>query len=274
MKVRLLEDDTVGMADELRARAGFNQSLDDWRRLLALEPDGCFAAEYDGCIVGTVTTTCYGRQLAWIGMMLVDPSVRGRGVGRRLLETALTYLEERNIERVGLDATPAGRRIYGKFGFVDHGMTITRWEGRARIADVCERPTLVDAAALEQMDRQAFGAGRGRMLRALVSQAPGGFAVERSEEMTGYALIRPGAERWHIGPIAARGRRPAEEVLASALAWTGGEPVEIDVPDMHRRIVQGRGLAPVRSFTRMFLGGRSPATDASRCFAIAAPELG
>ena len=51
----------------------------DWRRFLALQPDGCFVAECDGRPAGT-TVACIFGQVGWIAMVLVDASFRGRGI--------------------------------------------------------------------------------------------------------------------------------------------------------------------------------------------------
>ena len=78
MRVRLMTRADVPFADSLRALAGWNQTVDDWKCFLALEPDGCFLAEWNGAPVGTATTTVYGPELAWIGMALVHPDFRRR----------------------------------------------------------------------------------------------------------------------------------------------------------------------------------------------------
>src|SRR3954465_129988 len=80
-----LADLAIGM--HLKDQAGWNQREDDWRRLLAMQPDGCFLAELDGTPVGTVTTCRFGP-VAWIAMMLVDSRFRHRGIGRKLMTHA------------------------------------------------------------------------------------------------------------------------------------------------------------------------------------------
>jgi hypothetical protein len=76
IEVRPLGEGGLAAAMRLKELARWNQTEADWRRLLRLEPRGCFAAWLDGRIVATTTTTTYGRELAWIGMVLVDPEYR------------------------------------------------------------------------------------------------------------------------------------------------------------------------------------------------------
>src|SRR3954447_22763141 len=95
----------------LKGQAGWNQLESDWRRLLDLQPDGCFVAEIDGAAVGTVTTCRFGP-VAWVAMMLVGEAFRGRGIGRDLMLRALAELDGQGVRSVRLDATPLGRPLY------------------------------------------------------------------------------------------------------------------------------------------------------------------
>src|SRR4026207_211783 len=93
VEIRLLRESDIAAAMELKRLAGWNQTESDWRTLLQLEPNGCFAAVLDDQLVGTTTTTSYGSELAWVGMVLVQPEKRRQGIATKLIGTALTYLE-------------------------------------------------------------------------------------------------------------------------------------------------------------------------------------
>src|SRR3712207_5358548 len=97
IKIRLLTENDVPAAMRLKELANWNQTERDWRRLLELEPHGCFAACIENRIVATTTTTTYGTDLAWIGMVLVDPQYRRRGIATRLMHTALDYLRAKKV---------------------------------------------------------------------------------------------------------------------------------------------------------------------------------
>ena len=86
IEIREMKSGDLVAADSLRNLAGWNQTATDWNRILNYQPNGCFVAVNADRIVGTVTTTCYGQKLAWIGMMLVHPDFRRRGIGTHLAE--------------------------------------------------------------------------------------------------------------------------------------------------------------------------------------------
>ena len=87
--IRPFTRDDIAPALQLCRSAGWNQLHADWSRLIEYQPNGCFVAELDGRLVGTVTTTSYGTELAWIGMMLVHPEYRRRGIGTELMNAAM-----------------------------------------------------------------------------------------------------------------------------------------------------------------------------------------
>ena len=83
-----LADVPLGM--RLKDIAGWNQTEADWRMLL--DAGVGFVALVNGVPVGTVTVVTYaGRtstRFSWIGMLLVDPAYRRRGVGTTLLQNS------------------------------------------------------------------------------------------------------------------------------------------------------------------------------------------
>src|SRR6185437_165193 len=101
--LRRLDAGDLPTALALAQSAGWNQTLDDWRRLHALEPDGCFGIEADGRLVATASVLCYGRDLAWLGMVVTHPDYRRRGLARRLLDTAIASSDARGVRTLKLD---------------------------------------------------------------------------------------------------------------------------------------------------------------------------
>ena len=124
--LRLLNVSDIPAAVQLSAEAGWNQTGEDWRTLIVLAPEGCLAIEVDGELAATTTLLCYGRRLAWIGMVLTKLQHRGRGFARRLLTQALAQADQMGIETVKLDATDQGKPIYEKLGFRSE-QAVERW---------------------------------------------------------------------------------------------------------------------------------------------------
>ena len=282
--LRQMTEGDVPAADELRRLAGWNQTLEDWRRMLRLEPRGCFVAVQNGEVVGTVTTTTYGQALAWIGMMLVHPEHQRRSIGTRLMRLALEYLQGRGVKCVKLDATPAGRPLYEKLGFVSQG-TLTRCRRLAE--DETQYPEsaaskardLADADwdAVAEIDAVAFGAPRNRLLRSLAQDSRAALVWPAQGRVIGWGMLRPGANDDYLGPLVCSSAEDSLSLVAALLGKAGRHAVIWDVPDQNesaKTTAQRFGFVPLRPLTRMCLGPHTVAGNPQAQFAIADPAVG
>jgi GNAT superfamily N-acetyltransferase len=248
--IRTMTHEDVPLGMRLKEQAGWNQLPGDWHRFIDLEPTGCFVARFDDDDIGTVTT-CTFDAVAWIAMMLVDESMRGRGVGRALMQHALDYLDSRSIASVRLDATPLGEPLYAKLGFVPQ-FEITRFIGKP-IEGVRARLQHSFDDGLYALDRHATATERGKLLRRLIDDDP---ETVRTIPGEGYLLSRPGAKAAQIGPCIAQPTH-GRTLLLDAMARFAGQLVLIDVPSDNAAAVdcvRDAGLKPVRTLMRMTRG--------------------
>jgi ribosomal protein S18 acetylase RimI-like enzyme len=271
-----VEDVPVGM--RLREHAGFNQTEADWRRFLALEPQGCFVGEWDGEAVGTVANFVFGS-IGWIAMLLVDKRFRGRGIGTRLMQHAMVYLDERRVATMRLDATPMGRPIYEKLGFVAE-YELARLEGVASGGGAHEDVQQVLPDQLEKvlaLDEQVTGTKRGRLIRRLCHESPEEmYVVTDGKQVMGYLTSRTGTSAAQIGPGVALGEAAGRTLADTAIQRLAGQPVFIDIPLDNVPAVhwaESRGLTVQRPFTRM-RRGEPVIDDPVHVWASSGPEKG
>jgi predicted N-acetyltransferase YhbS len=278
-EIRFLRESDIPAALRLKELAQWNQTENDWLRLLRLEPNGCFCATIDGDVVATTTTTTYGHELAWIGMVLVDPKCRQMGIATKLMHVAIEYLSKVGVPTVKLDATAAGRSVYEKLGFREE-LAIERWEGIAGTRAVA--CSTMDTAARRKalvLDRHAFGAERSKLIEMLIedSYVTPLVATETDGRLTGYALARRGSAAGYLGPLLATGTAAAAALLDGLLGQVVGQRVYIDMnTDFQggRKILTERGLVWQRDLVRMSYGKESKAGSSPSIFAIAGPEVG
>jgi ribosomal protein S18 acetylase RimI-like enzyme len=281
LHIRQLVPSDLDFADSLRELAGWNQTLGDWRRFLALQPGGCFLAQWDGAPAGTATTLSYGTELSWIGMVLVQPKYRRRGIARALVLRCLEYLREGGAQCIKLDATPEGQLVYAQLGFKEE-WSWRRWEANPRPREDCPpiglRPWKeADALAFAEEDARAFGASRQELLRALGRESCAALAHDAEKgAMNGYGMARRGAKALYLGPVSATAATAGLSLIAALTA--GGEgSVLWDIPDSNvvaTEWAQRHGFRPRRKLTRMWLGEQNRPGDPLRQFALAGPELG
>ena len=278
--VRLLQEADIPAALRLKELAKWNQTESDWCRLLRLEPSGCFCATIAGKVVATITTTTYGLELAWIGMVLVDPEFRRLGIATRLMRLALNRLIEMGVATVKLDATPDGRLVYENLGFKEESL-IERWEGVAREKAVDCLP--LDISAHQEalnLDRDAFGEDRSKLIQMLIEDScvtPVVATAATDRRVMGYALARRGSLAAYVGPVVTSIADAAAELLDGLLTQMSGQRVYVDLNnnfDGGREILATRGLVKQRDLIRMSYGKENGAGSSPSIFAIAGPEVG
>jgi GNAT superfamily N-acetyltransferase len=290
---RLTPEDLPG-ALRLSTEAGWNQTAADWRRLLALAPDGCFAGRLDGVLVATATAVRYPlpdrpaaapalTQATWIGMVLVARAVRRRGFGTALLKAALQSGLAGGVAPVGLDATDLGRPVYLAQGFVDVA-PIDRWLGTLVPLPVVPGPALTveplgacipdDGLAF---DRQACGLDRaGLLARLAASPGAAAWTARQGSAVVGLAFLRAGREHFHLGPVVAERSDVLGALLDTAGRHLGGRTVLVDTPRtaLTEGALAARGLSVHRRLTRMTYPRPQGILFAARVAAATAFEWG
>jgi len=275
VEIRLLFESDIAAAMRLKEAAGWNQTEDDWRRLLMLEPNGCFGAIKDGRLVGTTTTTTYGDELAWIGMVLVDPQHRRQGIAEKLMNVALDYLNGK-AATVKLDATALGQPVYEKFGFQVESL-IERWSGTGNLQSA-ESFGGASLGELLALDRIAFNADRSKLIEALMKggSVPPVLMRDADDELSGYALARNGTRADYVGPVVAKDPQQAKTLLDQVLSQLHDRRVYIDFNkecSAGSRVLSDRGFVKERDLIRMRAGRPGPKTS-PLIVGIAGPEIG
>jgi GNAT superfamily N-acetyltransferase len=257
----------------LSRSAKWNQNEADWRLMLDMGR-GWGLSLADGTLAASTLVLPYGGDFAWVSMVLVHPAHRRKGYASRLLRSALADLDHRGLTPI-LDATPAGREVYRQAGFGEH-WGFKRFFAERKLAVLPEgklRPIGdSDWHEIQRLDREAFGAGRERLLRALRERLPQAALIV---EGAGFVFGREGRQARQIGPLVARDAQTARALLTHALAAVE-PPVYVDIADhapLHG-LLEASGFAFQRPFTRMVRGARPAPGKKDLVFLVAGPELG
>lgn len=275
MRVR---DIPLGLA--LCRFAGWNQIEDDWRRLLTLNPESVFVAELDGQPCGTASITCYGAELAWIGMILVHPDLRRRGVASTLIRHGLEFIQTARIRCARLDATEQGRQVYLKLGFEDDQPIGRYLCPNSMDLPIAKLPSIEedDWKNIGCLDLDVMGADRLRLLKFLAHD--GVTAVMKSaQEVQGYGFARPGFNASFLGPIVAKDIDCARSLALSLLAKLprGSDGVYWDVLTDNaaaRELIESLGFRIERRLMRMRCGVPERPGELKKIFGAAGFETG
>jgi GNAT superfamily N-acetyltransferase len=268
--LRLLRGRDVASAFELSAQAGWNQTEDDWRLLLELAPRSCWGIEVDGFLAATTTLVCYGRRLAWIGMVLTRKEFQRRGLAKRLFAQALQWADNSGIETAKLDATEQGRPLYETFGF-RADREIQRW-GRAGDGGAAVNHSKRDSASIEdwaELDRERFGADRSELLGRLARRNT------PLVESRSYLSARAGRGNAYLGPCVAETSGIATRLITRCVERNRCGWVWDLFPQnaAAMQLARDLGFAPQRHLTRMSRG-KQLHENVNAIYAIAGFELG
>jgi GNAT superfamily N-acetyltransferase len=287
ISIRLMTATDIPLGLRLARQTGWNQIEADWRRFLAMQPDGCFVGELDGTPVATTAAFIFGP-VAWIAMVLVEVDSRRKGVATALLKHALDFLDRQGAKTVRLDATAAGQPVYEKLGFVPE-YPLARYQGTPRIADfglgisdstrganpqsAIINPQFREIAAF---DYRMTATPREKMLARLFEESPELTRVlRRDSQLEGYITGRRGANATLIGPCIAT-TYAGPTLLGDGLSRCNGQPVFLDIPQDNApaiEIAERHGLSVQRHFMRMCRGERI--TDhVEAIWASSGPEKG
>lgn len=280
LQIRTMTSADVPEGMRLKDVAGWNQTEEDWERFLQADAEGSFVAEWNGRVAGTVTTIIYEGRFAWVGMVLVDPQLRGRGIGTALLLKAISYLDAKRVPCVKLDATPQGRPIYARLGFrVEYEIERHSLMRDAHLQPGPEHSECVEPLeAVLEWDREVFGADRSALLQSVASSAPDLVITSKlGATVDGFALGRRGSLADHLGPWVASHARAARDILERFLLRSRRDLVFVDVVKHNLwapALVVKQGFQFSRSLVRMCRGENIHPGRSELLCAILGPEFG
>lgn len=269
-----LDREDLDAAVRLSTQAGWNQTIDDWKRFLALFPEGCFGGYLDGNLVATTCIATYNSDVSWIGMVLVDETHRHQGYGTAMFDRGLAYARANGGRDIGLDATSLGAPLYcgRSFRFAD---TVERWAGTLTPIpswesehDVC---IVTDIDALVALDRTELGIDRSELLaRLCIEDGVTKLVAGSSSDPVGYATVRPGRIHPQIGPMLAPNMATASSLLNGVISMLPVNDVIIDAiaTDRTAALLNKHGLERQRELSRMSYKSTEPLLTDTTIWAI------
>jgi GNAT superfamily N-acetyltransferase len=260
---------------------GWNPGRHDAGAFWATDPEGFHGMEVDGRLIGSGSIVSYDGRLGFVGLFIVRPEFRGRGLGTQLWNHLIARLRER-LEPgapAGLDGVFAMQDYYARSGFAfTHRNLRMEGTGRngARTDDLVRLDTL-PFAQVAAFDQAHFGVPRPNFLRHWI-RPPGGLALGRLRDgaLSGIGVARPCMRGYKIGPLFAEDPETAGRLFAALSAFAAGHPIFLDIPEINTEAValaRRHGLKEGFGCARMVLG-RPPEIPWRQIYGVTTFELG
>lgn len=225
-------------AIEMAASEGWNPGINDAELFYEADKEGFFIAEVKGKPAGCACAVAYDDSFGFLGLFVVKPEFRNKGVGMKLTEKCLDYLGNRNM---GLDGVIENEKKYQQTMKFRSAYSNLRFEGEGG----GQKPEeLVDILAVPfrnvlEYDRKHFPAPRPAFLEKWVKQPYSyGFASLEEGKLKGYGIIRKCWKGYKIGPLFADDQEIAEKIFKALKASVPGEIVYLDVPEPNKKAME------------------------------------
>jgi len=190
-----------------------------------------------------------------IAKMVVAPAAQKQGFGAKVLDALLHEAERRSLSRLGLVATPAGRRLYESRSFTPVA-EVAILVGTPRLSgEASDSVPVADVEQLLAIERHFTGSARTNVLRGRLADACASAICD-----TGFALATPQGNGARVGPIFAESEETARRLARDLLLRAPGL-VRFDVPgeqQAFRGWLQELGLVEKGVHLEMSRGGALP----------------
>jgi GNAT superfamily N-acetyltransferase len=262
---------------------GWNPGRHDIEIAWLVDPDA-FVVVRDGHeMIGAGSVFSYAGAFGFMGLFIVKPEHRGRGLG-----TALWYRRrELMLGRLQSGAAIGMDGVFDMVPFYERGgFTLAyrdlRFDGVAPDDPAPGAGGVVELSvvpwnAIAAYDDRHVAAPRHSFLRRWLA-APESMAVGMVDDgdLVGMAALRACRNGYRFGPVHANTPAIAETLIRSLLARIPGAAVQIDVPEPNAAglaIAAALGMTESFGCARMYLG-EAPALPVDRIFGVTSFEFG
>lgn len=275
-RVRAVGRDEMGLFFEWAKGEGWNPGRHDGPCFHDADPHGILLAELHGQPVASISCVRYNDDFGFLGLYIVRPEFRGRGLGLRLWTAGIARIAGCNV---GLDGVVAQVANYERSGFhfshyhIRHAGALV---GKSEPGLV--RLDAVPFADVLAYDRECFPAPREAFLRSWIAQPESAaIGMIREGKLAGFGVARRAVEGFKVGPLFADDESTADAILLGLAKEVGGS-VAVDVPEpplqpAAESFVRRHGLVEVFRCARMYTRGR-PAIAGRKVFGNTSLELG
>ncbi|QNK89113.1 GNAT family N-acetyltransferase [Sporosarcina sp. resist] len=239
--------------------------------------------DQNGTIISSAAIIPYEENLASLGMVIVNPKYRRRGLASSVVKKCLSVVPKGT--KILLISTEKGLSLYRKLGFVKVGYVskyiCEQWRDTNRIIN-CNKNKVVKMEEKHfsdvcVLDRESFGARRSTYLYNRIKQSEKSFvSLDKEGNINGFGLSILGKENLILGPIIANTYEIATLITERLVNGYLGR-VRIDVPsgnEEYMSFVESKGFSIINTPPVMILNSKDLPARNQTLYSISAQAFG
>lgn len=281
LQIRTLDEDGVHTLIKWAEEEGWNPGPHDAGVFYATDPDGFLGVFDNDELIGGGSIVSYDGQFGFMGLFIMKPEYRSKGVGSKLWykrrDTLLSRLKKG--ASIGMDGVVDMQPFYTKGGFTI-AFRDERYERSGERFSIDEHISPItgnDMDAVLAYDAACFGFERPQFMQHWL-QLPGNHTFKYTEggELKGFAIVRKLQKGWKVCPLFADNAMVAEALYEACLNATQGETLTIDIPVSNTaaaELIKKYDATYVFECARMYYG-TPPDLPINKIFGITTFELG
>jgi len=245
------------------------------------DPDGFYGYYMDDNLIAGGAIVSYSGEFGFMGLFIVKPEFRDKGIGRQLWYQRRNMLLSRlnSGASIGMDGVVDMQPFYEEGGF-KIAFRDERYERPGTNFTIDSHITPLneeDLYSIMEYDRECFGVPREQFLKPWLKM-PGNiaFKYKRDNKLRGFAIVRKASKGYKACPLYADNESIAEELYKACLNSVVGDPLYLDIPVVNQNavdLIKEYKATYVFECARMYYG-KPPEININKIFGITTFELG
>lgn len=282
-EIRRMTQDELQRQVQWAADEGWEPGVNDAGIFWNLDPEGFLAIEEHGEFLGGGAIIRHSPAFGFMGLFIIDPAHRGRGLGTKLWMTRRDTL----LQRLDDNATVALDGVYDMVPFYEKGgfrqfshhrrFLLDRPAADAQLSRSVKHLKSLSFEEIASLDARCFPGRRDAFLSKWISQPTAiSLGYVDGTGLRGFGVMRRCVSGWRVAPLFAESVEIADTLFQAFQLHQGDKPLFLDVPDYNPaagELCNRYRMQEIFGCVRMYLGSL-PQMELHNIFGTTTLEVG